>query len=38
MMLHDNVPAHRLMMRLDTHLARRPSGSGTEELVLDLAA
>ena len=37
-MLHDNVAAHRLMTRLDRHLARRRAGSGAEELVVDLAA
>ena len=37
-MLSDNVPAQRLMTRLDTHLSRRYTGAGAQELVVDLAA
>ena len=37
-MLSDNLPAQRLMTRLDTHLARRHTGAGAQELVVDLAA
>ena len=34
----DNVPGQRLMHKLTSHLERQSSGSGVEELVLDLAA
>ena len=34
----ENVPAQRLMHKLTSHLERQSSGSGVEELVLDLAA
>ena len=34
----ENVPAQRLMRKLTSHLERQSSGSGVEELVLDLAA
>jgi RimJ/RimL family protein N-acetyltransferase len=34
----DNVPAHRLMHKLTSHLERHTSGAGVEELVLPLAA
>ena len=37
-MLSDNLPAHRLMARLDTHLERRQVGSGAAEMVAHLAA
>ena len=37
-LLSDNVPAHRLMARLATHLDRRHVGSGADEMVVDLAA
>lgn len=37
-MLSDNLPAHRLMARLSTHLDRRHAGSGADELVVELAA
>jgi RimJ/RimL family protein N-acetyltransferase len=37
-MAGDNVPAHRLMRRLTTHLERQNTGHGVSELVLDLAA
>lgn len=36
--LSDNLPAHRLMARLATHLDRRTAGFGADELVVDLAA
>jgi RimJ/RimL family protein N-acetyltransferase len=34
----DNVPAHRLLHKLNAHLERRAQGHGVSELVLDLAA
>jgi RimJ/RimL family protein N-acetyltransferase len=37
-MAADNVPAHRLMQKLTSHLERHGSGAGVEELVLELAA
>ena len=37
-LLSDNVPAHRLMARLATHLDRRHVGAGADEMVVDLAA
>ncbi len=37
-MASDNVPAHRLMERLDRHLSQRHAGAGVDELVMDLAA
>ena len=37
-MLSDNLPAHRLMARLDSHLERRHVGLGADEMVVDLAA
>jgi RimJ/RimL family protein N-acetyltransferase len=37
-MAADNVPAHRLMHKLTSHLERQSSGAGVEELVLQLAA
>jgi hypothetical protein len=37
-LLSDNLPAQRLMTRLDSHLARRHTGAGAQELVVDLAA
>lgn len=37
-MLSDNVPAHRLMGHLTRHLERPSRASGTEELIVDLAA
>jgi len=37
-MLSDNLPAHRLMARLDMHLDRRHAGAGADELVVHLAA
>ncbi len=37
-MLSDNLPAHRLMARLDTHLQRRHVGLGADEMMVDLAA
>ena len=37
-MASDNVPAHKLMRRLTTHLERHNAGYGVSELVLDLAA
>jgi GNAT superfamily N-acetyltransferase len=37
-MAADNVPAHKLMHKLTSHLERHSSGGGVEELVLELAA
>ena len=37
-MLSENRAAHALMTRLDGHLAARHSGTGAEELVVDLIA
>jgi protein lysine acetyltransferase len=37
-MASDNVPAHRLMAKLTSHLERQNAGHGVSELVLDLAA
>ncbi len=37
-MLSDNRPAHRLMTRLAGHLEHRHTGSGQDELLVDLAA
>jgi GNAT superfamily N-acetyltransferase len=37
-MASDNVPAHRLMSRMTSHLERHEAGHGVSELVLDLAA
>ena len=37
-MASDNVPAHRLMQRLDRHLSQRHAGAGVDELVMELAA
>jgi protein lysine acetyltransferase len=37
-MASDNLPAHRLMRRLTSHLEQRHAGAGVDELVLDLAA
>jgi RimJ/RimL family protein N-acetyltransferase len=37
-MAADNVPAHKLMRKLASHLERHSSGAGVEELVLELAA
>jgi GNAT superfamily N-acetyltransferase len=37
-MASDNVPAHKLMRKLTTHLESRHAGMGVDELVLDLAA
>ena len=37
-MAADNVPAHKLMHKLTSHLERHSSGGGVEELVLQLAA
>ncbi len=35
-MLSDNVAAHRLLARLSGHLARRRTGSGAEDVFVDL--
>jgi RimJ/RimL family protein N-acetyltransferase len=37
-MAADNLPAHRLMAKLTSHLEQRHAGAGVDELVLDLAA
>ena len=37
-MAADNVPAHRLMEKLTSHLEEHHAGGGVSELVLDLAA
>ena len=37
-MASDNVPAHRLLHKLNAQLERRAQGHGVSELVLDLAA
>ena len=37
-MASDNVPAHRLMGRIDRQLSQRYAGAGVDELVMDLAA
>ena len=37
-MASDNVPAHRLMAKLTKQLERRHTGSGVDELLLELAA
>ena len=37
-MASDNVPAHRLMMKLSQQLDHRHTGSGVDEVLLELAA
>jgi GNAT superfamily N-acetyltransferase len=37
-MASDNVPAHRLMQKLTTHLEHTSAGHGVSEVVLNLAA
>ena len=37
-MVADNLPAHKLMYKLTSHLERHHAGAGVEELVLHLAA